>query len=181
MPIPSKVALMPDALRVELEQWIAGHGFAGYDAAAAWLAERGRAMGLDAAQLPKRSALQDYGSKLKRKVAAIVSATRASQLIVEAAPDDEGAMSEAVIRLVQDKLFNLLVEMQIDPKLVNISGLAHAVADLTRASVVQKKWRESMRQKAEATAARVGKIAKKGGLTPAAVDVIRREILGIVK
>lgn len=179
MPVPSKVTLLPEALRVELEQWIANHGYAGYEAAAAWLAERGLAMGLEAAQLPKRSALQDYGSKLKRKLAAIADATRASKLIAETIPDDEGAMNEAVIRLVQDKLFSILMELKVDPKFVNISALARSVADLTRASVMQKKWRESVRQKAAAAADQVAKTAKKGGLTKRTVDTIRRQILGI--
>lgn len=179
MPTPSKVALLPDALRVELEQWIAAHGFSGYEAAAAWLAERGMAMGLAEARLPRRSALQDYGSKLKRKIAAIADATRASKLIVEAVPDDEGAMNEAVIRLIQDKLFKILVEMQVDTKLINISNLARAIAELTRASITFKKWQQSVRQKAAAAAAKVERVAKKGGLTKAAVDSIRLEILGI--
>jgi len=179
MPVPSKVALLPEALRVELEQWIAAHGFAGYEAATAWLAERGRAAGLDGGTLPKRSALQDYGSKLKRKMEAIADATRASRLIAKFAPDDEGSMNEVMIRLVQEKLFSILMELHIDPKLIDISSLARSVADLTRASVTQKKWRQSVRQKAEAAAAQVEKVAKKGGLTKGAVDTIRREILGI--
>lgn len=179
MPTPSKVALLPRELRVELEQWISARGFSGYEAAAAWLAGRGRALGLTEAQLPRRSALQDYGSKLKRKIAAIADATRASKLIVEAVPDDEGAMNEAVIRLIQDKLFRILVELHIDPKLINISDLARSIANLTRASITFKKWQQSVRQKAAAAAAKVEKIAKKGRLTKAAVDSIRREILGI--
>jgi hypothetical protein len=179
MPVPSKVALLPDALRVELEQWISTHGFAGYKTAEAWLAERGRMMGLDVALLPKRSALQDYGSKLKRKMAAIADATRGAKLIAQFAPDDEGAMNEVMIRLIQEKLFSILVELNIEPKLIDISSLARSVADLTRASVTQKKWRQSMREKAEAAATQVVKIVTKGGLTKGAVETIRRQILGI--
>jgi hypothetical protein len=179
MPTPSKVSLLPEALRAELEQWITRNGFSGYQAAAAWLAARGLEMGLRASQLPRRSALQDYGAKLRRKIEAIADGVRASKIIAEAAPDDEAAMAEAVIRLVQDRLFSLLVDSKIDPKVLQRPGFIGAVADLTRASLLQKKWRRAVRSKAERAAERVAGIAAEGGLSSSTVATIRREILGI--
>ncbi|MGO9606278.1 MAG: hypothetical protein ACLQAT_23300 [Candidatus Binataceae bacterium] len=35
-----------------------------------------------------------------------------AKAIIEAAPDDEGAMHEALMRLVQQKLFNVLVRLR---------------------------------------------------------------------
>ncbi|MGK4383426.1 phage protein Gp27 family protein [Ectopseudomonas oleovorans] len=60
----------------------------------------------------------------------------------------------------------------------DLPKVAKAVAELGRASVVQKKWQSEVRSKAEAAAAQVEKIARKGGLNADTVAEIRREILG---
>ena len=68
----------------------------------------------------------------------------------------------------------LILNRQID-----LPKVAKAVAELGRASVVQKKWQAEVRTKAEAAASQVEKIAKKGGLDADTVAEIRREILGV--
>jgi len=44
---------------------------------------------------------------------------------------------------------------------------------------VQKRWQAEWKEKVEAAAARVDKIAKKGGMSQTTADEIRREILGM--
>ena len=84
------------------------------------------------------------------------------------------------MRLVQEKLFQVMLEFQVDPnKPMNIASAAKAVAELSRATVGQKKWQAEMREKAALAADSVAKVARKGGLTADAVEMIRREILGI--
>jgi len=61
----------------------------------------------------------------------------------------------------------------------SIASAAKAVAELTRATVSQKKWQSEVREKANAAADAVEAIAKKGGLSAEALDTIRRGILGI--
>jgi len=53
------------------------------------------------------------------------------------------------------------------------------VARLSNATVKQKQWATEVREKATTAADAVEKIAKKGGLSPAAVKEIRSRILGI--
>ncbi|WP_308170827.1 phage protein Gp27 family protein [Ralstonia syzygii] len=43
----------------------------------------------------------------------------------------------------------------------------------------QKRFRQEVQARAEAAAANIEKIAKKGGLSAESVDALRREILGI--
>lgn len=185
MPVPSRVALLPDPLRTELEQWIITHGFAGYETAAAWLAERGQALGIDAARLPKRSALQEYGAKLKRKMQSIAASTEASRLIAELFPDDADSRSAATMALVNTELFNVLLALQdvkdadAGERVKLLVRVAQAIAPLSRASINQKKWQAAIWQKAEDSATRAERIAKRGGLSEAATNDIRRLILGI--
>ncbi|MCY1381648.1 hypothetical protein D9M69_695810 [compost metagenome] len=77
---------------------------------------------------------------------------------------------------MQEHLFKLL--MSEDGK-IDLPKVAKAVAELGRASVVQKKWAAEVRTKAEAAASQVEKIARKGGLNAETVAEIRREILGV--
>ena len=60
-----------------------------------------------------------------------------------------------------------------------LSKAAKNIATLARASVNQKKFRLEIQARAEAAAANVEKIAKKGGLSSESVEQLRREILGI--
>jgi len=74
----------------------------------------------------------------------------------------------------------VMLEFKVDPeKPMNIASAAKAVAELTRATVSQKKWQSEVREKASAAADAVEAIAKKGGLSAEALDTIRRGILGI--
>ncbi|WP_250637621.1 phage protein Gp27 family protein [Pandoraea norimbergensis] len=72
-------------------------------------------------------------------------------------------------------------EDDIDPaeRIGLLSSAAKNIATLARASVNQKKFRLEIQARAEAAAANVEKIAKKGGLSAESVDALRREILGI--
>jgi len=187
MPKPSKIALLPETLRHDLEQWIIEHSYGGYVAAAAWLIERGRAMGIEQARLPRKSVLHEFGAKLKAKLERIEAATRASLIIAKLFPDDADSRGAAVIGMVQTEIFNLLVTLQgakdADPEehLKLLSRVARSISDLSRASVNQKKWQADVQAKAEAAAVQAADIGKRGGLSEDTADQIRRLILGIVK
>ena len=142
--------------------------FSGYEALAAELERRGFSIG--------KSALHRYGSEFEDKLASLKMASEQARAVVLAAPDDEGSVNEALMRLVQERLFTLLMS---DGGKMDLTKVAKAVAELGKASVVQKKWQAEYREKAEAAASRVEKIAKKGGLNQATVEEIRREILGM--
>lgn len=168
MPPRSKVAGLPAEVKAWLDQALVESNFSGYELLSDELESRGYSIG--------KSALHRYGTEFEDKLAALKMSSEQAKAVVQAAPDDEGAVNEALMRLVQEHLFKLL--MASDGKM-DLPKVAKAVAELGRASVVQKKWQAEFREKAEAAAARVEKIAKKGGLNANTVDEIRREILGM--
>lgn len=168
MPPRSKVAGLPKPVKNWLDQALADNNFSDYEALSSELETRGFAI--------SKSALHRYGQDFESKLSALKMASEQAKAVVLAAPDEEGAVNEALMRLVQEHLFKLLMT---DGDQIDLPKVAKAVAELGRASVVQKKWQAEFRDKAEAAAAKVEKIAKKGGLNAETVDEIRREILGM--
>lgn len=172
MPKRSKIEGLPKAVKGWLDTALVEGNFSGYEQLEAELKARGFDIG--------KSSIHRYGSQFEEKLATLKLASEQARAIVTAAPDDEGAVSEALMRLVQEKLFQVMLDFKIDPdKPMNIANAAKAVAELARATVNQKKWQAEVRAKASAAADAVTQVAKKGGLTTEAVDAIRREILGI--
>lgn len=175
----AKIATLPDDVRAQLDAQLVKRGFAGYAELEKWLAGLGISIG--------KSSIHRYGANLERKLSAIKASTEAAKLIAAEAPDDADQRSGAVISMIQTEVFDLLVGLQeledkdTDPlkrgKL--LAQLAKNVATLSRASVHQKKHEIEIRGKAEAAADRVARLAKKGGLSGATVETIKREILGI--
>jgi hypothetical protein len=170
MPPRSKVLALPAEVKAWLDQALIENNFSQYEALSNALAERGHSIG--------KSALHEYGSNFEDRLSALRTASEQAKAMVAAAPDDEGAVNEALMRLVQEQIFNSL--MAQDGK-VDLPKVAKAVAELGRASVVQKKWQAEVRERAETAANAVEKIAKKGGLTADTVAEMRREILGVAK
>lgn len=146
MPAPSKIDLLDDPVRRELDARIIANGFGGYVALSEWLAERGYSIG--------KSAVGAYGQRLERRLGAIRASTEAARMIAAAAPDDADERSAAIISLVQTEIFESLLALQdatdeADPaKRVEILGkAAKNIATLTRASVTRNKWAAEVRQR----------------------------------
>lgn len=168
----SKIVKLPDDTRAWLDAELIKRGFGDYEKLEALLKERGFEI--------SKSSLHRYGQKFEDRVHALKLATDQAKAIVITAPDDEGAVSDALMRLVQEKLFTVLMDMgEIDPAKINLGSIAKSIAELGRASVTQKKWQAEVRARVAAVADRATEVARKGGLSASAVDTIRREILGI--
>lgn len=157
-------------------------GFNGYVELAEWLQAEGYKI--------SKSSVHRYGQKLERKLAAVQASTEAALMIVESTPDDGDARSQAVLSLVQTDLFNALVQMQeatdesnYDPeKRVNMLAKAgKGIAEIVKASVLQKQHAIDVREKAEKAAKEVETIVKTGGLSDETADLIRAKILGIAE
>lgn len=171
MPRRASVELLPEDTKAWLDKALVGSGFSGYEALAAALEEKGFAI--------SKSALHRYGAKFEESLAAVKIATEQAIAIAEACPDEKGAMNEALMRLVQEKTFLLLTECQHEKP--DLTKIGHMVADMTRASVNQKKWAEQVRAKTQIAAAEVTQKARKGGLSEEAIKQIEEEILGIAR
>ncbi|MCQ4142828.1 DUF3486 family protein [Vogesella sp. AC12] len=170
MPPRSKITTLPAEVKAWLDGALVEGDFSGYEA----LADALRAKGFDIS----KSAIHRYGQEFEDKLAALKMASQQARAVVEAAPDNEGAVNEALMRLVQEKLFQLL--MAQDGR-IDLPKVAKAVAELGKASVVQKKWQAEVRDKARAVADAAESLASKGGLTGATVQQIRKMILGIAE
>lgn len=176
MPPRSKVSQLPPEIRAELEQRLIASGFSGYEDLEAWLETEGFEIG--------KSSLQRDGSKLQRRIDAIKASTDAARTIAEAAPDDEGHLSGSVINMVQSDIFDVLVALQeaedAEPveRIALLGKAAKAVAELSRASVNQKKWSVHVREQALKEAAqRVEQAATSQGMGTEQVQFWRQQVL----
>lgn len=167
----SFIDALPPETRAWLDAELVRRGFADYDELAEQLVEQG--------WQASKSSVHRYGQRFSERMDALRMATQQARAVVEAVPDDEGAISEALMRLVQEKLFAALLEMEVDPKSIKLGPVAKAIAELARATVTQKKWAAELRDKVRAAAESVERTARGNGLSGDAVDLIRREILGI--
>lgn len=167
----NKVTLLPPAVKAWLDQALTEKGFSQYEALAEELRAKGYAIG--------KSALHRYGQKFEKRVADVKVATEMASAIVEASPDEDNSQNEALIRLVQQRLMHALVELENVEDPNALVKVTRAIADIARASVNQKRFREEVAEKTKSAAERAEKIARRGGLSEASVQAIRREILGI--
>ncbi|MGL5306169.1 MAG: DUF3486 family protein [Aeromonas veronii] len=170
MPPRSKVSKLPPEVKAWLDKALVEGSFSDY---------RGLEDQLSALGFPiNRSSLCTYGQEFGERLSAIKMATEQARAVVESVPDDEGAVNEALMRLVQEHLFKLLMAEEGN---FDLPKIARAVAELGKASVVQKKWQAEVRAKLEDAAQKVEQIAKKGGMSSDVINTIRKEILGVAE
>lgn len=168
MPPRSKIKQLPTAVKDWLDQALIDGNFSGYEQLEAELKSRGFDIG--------KSAIHRYGQEFEDKLAAIKIATEQARAITDAIPDDAGAMNDALIRLVQQKAFDVLVKMEEG---ASIKDIGLMVARLSNATVKQKQWQAEVRAKAVVAADEVEAIAKNGGLSDEVAELIRQKILGV--
>lgn len=173
----SKISTLPPDVRTWLDRALAAGNFSGYEQLEALLTEKGFTIG--------KSSIHRYGQQLEAKLAAVRASTEAARAIAEAAPDDADLRSAAAMSLVQTEIFNVMVTLQEannanpEERLKLMAKAAKPLAELSRASVNQKKWEAEVNGKVKAAADAAERIAKKGGLSATSVAEIRRSILGI--
>jgi hypothetical protein len=175
----AKIETLPEDVRRWLERALTDSGFSGYEALEDMLRGKGYHI--------SKSAIHRYGQKIERRFAAIKASTEAARMLTEGAADDQDARSEAVIALVQTEIFDTIIDMQEaseeemskEDRLGVLSAAAKNIATLTRASVTLKRFQSEVRTKIKAASEKVEDLAKAGGMTPALIDSIKREILGI--
>lgn len=178
MPPRDKISQLPAEVRAAIDRLLIDSGFAGYEELEQVVL---RAHGV---QIGK-STLNRYGMKLQRRLDAIRASTEAARAIAEAAPDEADHRSAAVISLVQSSLFEAMLALEeaedADPteRVKLLASAGRAIAETSRASQGQKRFEQEVRTRAEAAARSVETIARKGGLSDDAIQLIRREIMGI--
>jgi hypothetical protein len=177
MPPRSKVNQLPVEVKAWLDQALAENNFSEYESLSAELSGRGFAI--------SKSALNRYGQDFEMRLSSLKMASEQAKAVVLAAPDEEGAVNEALMRLVQEHLFNLLMTQEGK---IDLPKVAKAIAELGRASVTQKKFsaeqkkaaqEEARREMLEEQKAKLAAMPVKGGVTEDTKMAIR-EALGIV-
>lgn len=174
----SKIETAAPAVKKRVDAELVKSGFSNYAALEAAL----RAEGHDFS----KSALHRYGQTFEAKLGKLKLASEQAQAIAIETGDDKGAMNDVLIRLVQERMFNVLMMMDepdedgnarpdLDPKFVR------ALAQLANASVRQNQWAAEVREKVDA------KLTKLEGEQGGEVDKlellrrVREEIYGLVK
>ncbi len=137
----SKVLSLPDEVKAELDKRLVRGGFCDYVALSEWLCEQGYEI--------SKSAIHRYGQAFDERLSAIRIATEQARAVTEAARDEEGAMNEALIRLVQQEAFKVLVNLNDEDKNAMLPKVGLMVAKLSKAAVGQKKWASEVKTKAE--------------------------------
>jgi hypothetical protein len=172
----SKIVKLPEAVKIWLDKALIDNKFGEYELLSVDLKARGYDI--------SKSAIHRYGKDFESRLGALRMASEQAKAIVQSAPDEDGSVSEALTRLVQEKLFQSLLDFQIDPdKPLNIASAAKAVAELSRATVTQKKWQAEVREKVNARLVTLEKQAEgggKAGFDLATLKRVREEIYGIM-
>jgi len=174
MPPKSKVYALPEGVRAWLDETLAGNGGQQFNALEKALRDKGFKI--------SDSALQRYhASDLEPRLKALKLATESARTVAAAVGENDGTMLEALTGLCQERLFNLLLE--VDPDDVNgeiLAKLARAISNLAKASIDVKKYVSDARKKALTDAAEaVEKAAKQKGLSQDQVDFWRGMVLGV--
>lgn len=177
MPPRSKVEQLPAEIKQWLDASLVAGGFAGYDLLED---EINRRLVEAGAQFKiGKSSIHRYGAAFEDRLKSLKMVSEQAKAVISGSQDDEDAVSQALIRMTQEKLFNVVMEMQVDPDSLNLAKLTRAIADLSRASITNKKFAAEVKSRATAAAEEVGKVVKQAGLSAETADQIRRQILGI--
>lgn len=177
MPPRSKVEQLPAELKAWLDARLVDNGFSGYDLLEEEINARLAAAGADFTV--GKSSIHRYGSAFSDRLKALKLVSEQAKAVISESPDDEDAVSQALIRMTQERLFNVLMEMQVDPDQLDLTKLTRAIADLSRASVGNKKYAAEVKTRAAVAAQEVDKVVKRAGMSSETADLIRRQILGI--
>lgn len=173
MPERSLVAQLPQEIKEWLDKALVQGSFSGYEALSEALKEKGFNI--------SKSSIHRYGQCFEDNLAALKLATEQAKAIVESSPDDEGNMNEALIRLVQQKSFQILTQLEIDDD-KKLASIGHMVSSLTKSSVAVKKYAAEVRNKIEAKFKTLETESKSGKakLDQETLRRVREEIYGIV-
>jgi len=175
MPPRPKVLQLPDDLKAALDRELIRRGFADYHALEAWINAELEKRGLE--MTLSQAGLQRYGVKFSERLTRLQEATQMAKAVAEAAGDDEGALNEATLRLAQEHVFQLLLDMEQGGEETRkyIPKLTRAVADMSRASVQQNKFRDEVKRRLS----EVLDHAESATDPAAALRMIREEIYGL--
>ncbi len=123
--------MLPKEVRDELERRIAERAFAGYEELAGWLQQQGYEIG--------EHSVQHYGAKLSQKMESLKTSALHAQAIAHIAPEDRDTIIEAMIDLLNDRVFEALIQAK-QLEHAEMARLTHMVGELTRLRMARQSW-----------------------------------------
>lgn len=174
MPARSAVTTLPAEVKEWLDKCLVESDFSGYEALSAALAEKGFQI--------SKSSLHRYGSEFEKSLQAIRMSTEMAKAVVDACPDDANNFGEALTRLVQQKSFEVLTKMEVDPKKVKLTDIGKMVSAVNKTSIDIKKYAAEVKSKLEAKFKALEDDSKSGrnDLDVETLRRVREEIYGVV-
>ena len=133
--------LLPKDVRDWLDQSLIGRQFSVYRQLEQELKARGYNI--------SKTAIHRYGKAYAKSLDNIRIAREQAKAIVETASDDAECISEALIRLVQEKLYAALVNFEPNPDDLNLLTLAKAVAEIAKSSLLHRRFLDEAQKKAD--------------------------------
>jgi hypothetical protein len=170
MGVRSKVAMLPEEVRIELERRIVARAFSGYQDLAEWLQKQGFQIAEDS--------VQRYGFKMKQEIDETRQAAHFAKEIAEVAPDSDKAIVEATIKVINRRVFSVLLDAE-QMELKDLPRFVRMAAELSRTTITRQKRAEEVSDRLEQEKQAAAKAAKPKGLTPEAYHMIRCALLDI--
>jgi Protein of unknown function (DUF3486) len=170
MGVRSKVAMLPEEVRRELDRRIIQHGFSGYQELADWLQNQGFQIAEDS--------VQRYGDKLRQEIEARERAVYLAQALAERVPEGDEAIVEGTISIINQRVFTALVDAE-QLELKDLPRFVRMAAELSRTNIARQKRAEEVSDRLEARQQAAAKAAKPKGLSREAYYMIRCALLDI--
>jgi hypothetical protein len=130
-----------------------------------------------------RGALNRYGRQFGRRLEAVSAATDHARALTEATSGDEGMATEALIRIVQQRLFSVLIETEGPLRHVDLARLARTIGNLSRTTITHRRWlaecQDRLERQRRAATGKVAAMENAGGLSDEAAQCVRDILLGI--
>lgn len=171
----SQIEQLPDDVRRWLERALTENGFSGYVELEELLKEKGYSI--------SKSAIHRYGQKIENRLKAIKESAEIAKLITEQADDYGDSQSDALMRLVQTDLMNILIdirnidELDIKDRLKALSNIGKNIAAMTSASVKLKQYQAEYRAKLLAKLDELEQFAEKDGSDIPTLERVRKGLL----
>jgi hypothetical protein len=101
--VRGKIKRLPPEIREELNRRLVNGGFSDYRGLSRWLEEQGYEI--------SPSAINTYARRFEQRLEAVRLATAQARAVVEAAPDDDDRINQALMKIVQTTLFEMMIDL----------------------------------------------------------------------
>lgn len=173
----SSIEKLPEDVRRWLERALTENGFSGYVELENLLKEKGYQI--------SKSAIHRYGQKIENRLKAIKESAEIAKLITDQVDDDGDSQSDALMRLVQTDLMNLLIdarnvgELDIKDRMKILGNIGKNIAAMTSASVKLKQYQAEHKLKVQAKLDELAKNASQDGTDLPTLERVRQSILEV--